>query len=73
MYPINYDDVLSTRARLGPFLDPSPVRHYPPLDELVGQAQAKGNLRVFIEAARGRAEAPGPWLRSGPGSPRWRS
>src|ERR1700733_10140479 len=27
------------------------------LDEFVGQAQAKGNLRVFIEAARGRGEA----------------
>ncbi len=27
------------------------------LDEFVGQAQAKGNLRVFIEAARARAEA----------------
>ena len=27
------------------------------LDEFVGQEQAKGNLRVFIEAARGRGEA----------------
>ena len=27
------------------------------LDEFVGQPQAKGNLKVFIEAARGRAEA----------------
>src|SRR6201996_8273852 len=27
------------------------------LAEFVGQAQAKGNLKVFIEAARGRAEA----------------
>src|SRR5689334_16986149 len=27
------------------------------LDEFVGQAQAKGNLKVFIDAARGRGEA----------------
>jgi Holliday junction DNA helicase RuvB len=27
------------------------------LDEFVGQEQAKGNLKVFIDAARGRAEA----------------
>ena len=27
------------------------------LSEFVGQSQAKGNLKVFIDAARGRAEA----------------
>lgn len=27
------------------------------LDDYVGQEKAKGNLRVFIEAARGRGEA----------------
>ena len=27
------------------------------LDEFVGQEQAKGNLKVFIDAARGRGEA----------------
>ena len=44
MYPINYDDVLGARTRLRPFLDPSPVRHYPPLDELVGHG-----IRVLVK------------------------
>jgi threonine dehydratase len=44
MYPINYNDVLGARTRLRPFLDPSPVRHYPPLDELVGHG-----IRVLVK------------------------
>jgi threonine dehydratase len=44
MYPISYDDVLAARARLRPFLDPSPVRHYPPLDALVGHG-----IRVLVK------------------------
>jgi len=44
MYPINYTDVLGARTRLRPFLDPSPVRHYPPLDELVGHG-----IRVLVK------------------------
>ncbi len=34
--PISYADVLAARARLATHLDPSPVRHYPLLDTLVG-------------------------------------
>ena len=44
MYPITYDDVLAARSRLRPYLDPSPVRHYPPLDELVGHG-----IRVLVK------------------------
>ena len=44
MYPITYDDVLAARTRLRPYLDPSPVRHYPPLDELVGHG-----IRVLVK------------------------
>lgn len=44
MYPIVYADVLAARARLRPFFDPSPVRHYPQLDELVGYG-----IRVLVK------------------------
>ncbi len=44
MYPITYDDVLAARARLRPYLEPSPVRNYPPLDELVGHG-----IRVLVK------------------------
>lgn len=44
MYPITYEDVLTARARLRPYLDPSPARHYPPLDELVGHG-----IRVLVK------------------------
>jgi threonine dehydratase len=44
MYPITYHDVVAARARLRPFLDPSPVRHYPPLDALVGHG-----IRVLVK------------------------
>jgi len=42
--PVNYDDVLAARERLRPFFDPSPVRHYPLLDELVGYG-----IRVLVK------------------------
>ena len=44
MYPIAYADVAAARERLRPFFDPSPVRHYPLLDELVGYG-----IRVYVK------------------------
>jgi threonine dehydratase len=35
-WPITFDDVLEARARLAPYLSPTPLRHYPLLDELMG-------------------------------------
>jgi threonine dehydratase len=35
-WPITFADVLSARERLSPYLLPTPLRHYPLLDELVG-------------------------------------
>jgi threonine dehydratase len=35
-WPITFDDVLQARERLAPYLSPTPLRHYPLLDELVG-------------------------------------
>jgi threonine dehydratase len=35
-WPIAFDDVLQARARLAPYLTPTPFRHYPLLDELMG-------------------------------------
>jgi threonine dehydratase len=35
-WPITFDDVLQTRARLAPYLTPTPLRSYPLLDELIG-------------------------------------
>jgi threonine dehydratase len=43
-YPISYDVVEAARARLRPFVDPSPVRHYPLLDALVGHG-----IRVLVK------------------------
>jgi threonine dehydratase len=34
-WPITLDDVLRARARLAPYLAPTPLRHYPLLDELM--------------------------------------
>jgi threonine dehydratase len=34
--PISFDDVTAARARLAPYLTPSPLRHYPALDEETG-------------------------------------
>lgn len=56
-----------------PLLDPNPVpedndRALRPqsLDEFVGQAEARGNLRIFIESARRRGEAMDHVLFHGP-------
>lgn len=35
-WPITFQDVLAARERLAPFLTPTPLRHYPLLDELIG-------------------------------------
>src|SRR4051812_1522807 len=35
-WPIAFDDVIATRERLAPFLTPTPLRHYPLIDEFVG-------------------------------------
>ena len=35
-WPISFDDVLAARERLAPYLVPTPMRHYPLLDELMG-------------------------------------
>lgn len=42
--PVTYDDILAARDRLRPFFEPSPVRHYPLLDELVGYG-----IRVLVK------------------------
>jgi threonine dehydratase len=36
-WPITFDDVLQARARLAPFLTPTPLRCYPLLDEVMGE------------------------------------
>ncbi len=43
-WPITFDDVLAARARLRPYLSPSPLRQYPQLDALVGHG-----IRVFVK------------------------
>ena len=35
-WPITFDDVLAARERLAPYLAVTPLRHYPQLDELMG-------------------------------------
>ena len=35
-WPITFQDVLETRERLAPYLTPTPLRHYPLLDQLIG-------------------------------------
>lgn len=35
-WPITFADVLAARERLAPYLTPTPLRHYPLLDELMG-------------------------------------
>lgn len=42
--PISWDDVVAARQRLAPFLEASPLRHYPLLDELVGHG-----VRVLVK------------------------
>lgn len=42
--PITFADVQAARERLSPHLQPSPVRHYPLLDELIGHG-----IRVYVK------------------------
>ncbi|AMW05430.1 threonine ammonia-lyase [Gemmatimonas phototrophica] len=44
MPPISFADITAARERLRPFFVPSPVRHYPLLDELVGYG-----IRVLVK------------------------
>ncbi len=43
-WPILFEDVLAARERLRPHLLPTPLRHYPALDERVG-----GGIHVFVK------------------------
>ena len=36
MLPISWDDVVAARGRIAPYLVPTPLRHYPSLDEELG-------------------------------------
>lgn len=36
MLPISWDDVIAARARIAPYVLPTPLRHYPSLDEELG-------------------------------------
>lgn len=44
LLPVRFDEILAARERLRPFFAPSPVRHYPQLDELVGYG-----IRVLVK------------------------
>jgi threonine dehydratase len=43
-YPIGFDDVTAARARIAPYLTPSPLRRYAPLDAEVGHG-----IRVLVK------------------------
>src|SRR3954468_1447605 len=43
-WPITFDDVVATRERLEPYLTPTPLRHYPLLDEHAG-----GGISLLIK------------------------
>ena len=43
-WPITYDEILAARRRIAPHLPPTPLRHYPTLDEAVG-----GGIRVLVK------------------------
>lgn len=36
MLPISWDDVIAARGRIAPYVSPTPLRHYPALDEELG-------------------------------------
>jgi threonine dehydratase len=42
--PINYQDVLAARERIRPHLTPTPLRHYPLLDQAIGHG-----IRVLVK------------------------
>ena len=43
-WPITWDDIVAARRRIAPHLSPTPLRHYAPLDEAVGQG-----IRVLVK------------------------
>lgn len=43
-WPIAFADVTAARARIAPYLPPTPFRHYPRLGELAG-----GGMRIFVK------------------------
>jgi threonine dehydratase len=43
-WPITYEDVLAARERIRPYLPPTPLRSYPPLDEALGSG-----VRVLVK------------------------
>lgn len=43
-WPITWDDVVAARRRIAPYLQPTPVRHYQPLDEAVGR-----DIKVLVK------------------------
>lgn len=43
-WPITFADVEAARARLAPYLPPTPLRHYPQLGAIVG-----GDVQVFVK------------------------
>jgi threonine dehydratase len=44
VWPISWDDVVAARARIAPYLAATPLRHYAPLDEEVGNG-----IRVLVK------------------------
>jgi threonine dehydratase len=43
-WPITFDDIVAARRRIAPYLQPTPLRHYPSLDAEVGQG-----IRVLVK------------------------
>lgn len=43
-WPISFDDVRAAHGRIGPYLAPTPLRHYPQLSELVGR-----DTQIFVK------------------------
>lgn len=43
-WPISWDDVVAARRRIAPYLQQTPLRHYAPLDEAVGNG-----IRVLVK------------------------
>src|SRR4051794_1802879 len=43
-WPITWDDIVAARARIAPYLQPTPLRHYAALDEEVGHG-----IRVLVK------------------------
>jgi len=44
VWPVTWAEVVATRARLAPYLSPTPLRHYPALDDAVG-----AGIRVLVK------------------------